>query len=77
MVKRGSLVPVYVGFYEILKQVRKVGNEWKLHSELASVHLVFHVSTLKKCIGDPGSSSQKVEEQRGCLRKSPMEEPSC
>lgn len=29
--------------------------ELKLPSELASVHPVFHVSMLKKCIGDPES----------------------
>ena len=29
--------------------------ELKLPSELASVHPVFHVSMLKKCIGDPRS----------------------
>ena len=41
--------------YEILKRVRKVAYELKLPSELASVHPVFHVSMLKKCIGDSKS----------------------
>ena len=34
----------------------KVAYELRLHSELASIYSVFHVSVLKKCIGDPKSS---------------------
>ena len=33
----------------------KVAYEFKLRSELASVHPVFHVSMPKKCIGNPVS----------------------
>ena len=43
--KKGKLSPCYVGPYEILN----------LPSEMASVHPIFHVSMLKKCIGDPES----------------------
>ena len=53
--KKGKLSPRYVHPYEVLQQIGKVSYELKLHSELASVHLVFHVSMLKKCIGDPMS----------------------
>ena len=53
--KKGTLSPRYVGPYEILQMVGKVAYEMKLPSELASVHSVFHVSMLKKCIGDPES----------------------
>ena len=42
-----------MGPYEILQRVGKVAYELKLPNELASVHPVFHVSMLKKCIGDP------------------------
>ena len=42
-----------MGPYEILKQVGIVSYEFKLLSELASVNQVFHISMLKKCIGDP------------------------
>ena len=41
--------------YEILQRVGKVAYELKLPSELASVHPIFLVSMLKKCIGDPES----------------------
>ena len=43
----------YVVPYDIVKQVGRVAYEMKLPSELAPLHPVFHVSMLKKCIGDP------------------------
>ena len=54
--KKGKLSPRYVGPYEILQRVGKVAYEFKLPSELSSVHPIFHVSMLKKCIGDPEST---------------------
>ncbi|WMV30080.1 hypothetical protein MTR67_023465 [Solanum verrucosum] len=51
--KKGKLIPRYVGPYEILKRVGKVAYELKLLIELALVHPVFHISILKKFIGDP------------------------
>ncbi|XP_069143488.1 uncharacterized protein [Solanum lycopersicum] len=45
----------YVGPYEILQRVGEVAYELALPAELASVHPVFHVSMLKKCLGDPAS----------------------
>ncbi|XP_069145657.1 uncharacterized protein [Solanum lycopersicum] len=53
--KKWKLTPRYVGPHEILKRVGKVAYELKLPSESASVHPVFHVSMLKKFIGDPES----------------------
>ncbi|KAH0775084.1 hypothetical protein KY290_012221 [Solanum tuberosum] len=53
--KKGKLSPRYVGPYEISKHVRKVAYELKLPIELAPIHPVFHISMLKKCIGDPVS----------------------
>ena len=38
-----------------MKYVGKVAYELKLPIELAPVHPVFHISMLKKCIGDPVS----------------------
>ena len=51
--RKGKLTPRYVGPYEVLQHVRKVAYELKLPSELTSVYPVFHVSILKKCIGNP------------------------
>ncbi|XP_069150278.1 uncharacterized protein [Solanum lycopersicum] len=51
--KKGRLSPRYIGLYEILKRVGNVTYELKLLYDLASVHPVFHVSMLKKCLGDP------------------------
>ncbi|WMV32888.1 hypothetical protein MTR67_026273 [Solanum verrucosum] len=38
-----------------MRYVGKVAYELELPNELASEHLVFHVSMLKKCVGDPTS----------------------
>ena len=45
--KKGKLIPRYVDPYEILQRVGKVAYELKLPSELASIHLIFHVSCLR------------------------------
>ena len=50
--RKGKLIPRYVGPYEVLQRVGKVAYELKLPNELVSLHPVFHVSMLKKCIGD-------------------------
>ena len=51
--RKGKLSPRYFGPYEILQRVGEVSDELALSAELACVHLVFHVSMLKKCLGDP------------------------
>ena len=53
--KKGKLSPRYLGPYKILKRVGKVAYELDLQEELAAVHPVFHISLLKKCVGDPAS----------------------
>ncbi|WMV33148.1 hypothetical protein MTR67_026533 [Solanum verrucosum] len=51
--KKGKLSPRYVSPYKILNGVGKVSDELELPAELAAVHLVFNISLLKKCVGDP------------------------
>ena len=48
-----KLKPRYVGPYKILKRVGIVAYEIELPAELAALHPVFHISLLKKCVGDP------------------------
>ncbi|XP_070031965.1 uncharacterized protein [Nicotiana tomentosiformis] len=51
--KKGKLSPHYIGPYRILRRIVQVAYELELPQELAVVHLVFHVSILKKFMGDP------------------------
>ncbi|XP_070020506.1 uncharacterized protein [Nicotiana sylvestris] len=56
--KRGKLSPRFIGPYEILDRVGAVAYRLALPPELSFIHLVFHVSMLRKCISD---SSQVLE----------------
>nr|XP_009800299.1 PREDICTED: uncharacterized protein LOC104246227 [Nicotiana sylvestris] len=51
--KKGKLSPRYIGPYRILRRIGQVAYELELPQELAAVHPVFHVSMLKKVMGDP------------------------
>ncbi|WMV51482.1 hypothetical protein MTR67_044867 [Solanum verrucosum] len=51
--KKGNLSPRYIGLYRISKRIGNVAYELELPQELAVVHPVFHISMLKKCMGDP------------------------
>ncbi|KAK4727160.1 hypothetical protein R3W88_032077 [Solanum pinnatisectum] len=53
--KKGKLSPYYVCPYQILKRTGKVSYELDLPNDLALMHLIFHVSLLKKYVGDPTS----------------------
>ncbi|XP_070004933.1 uncharacterized protein [Nicotiana sylvestris] len=56
--KRGKLSPRFIGPYETLDRVGKVAYCWALPPELSSIHPVFHISMLRKCISN---SSQVIE----------------
>ncbi|WMV24330.1 hypothetical protein MTR67_017715 [Solanum verrucosum] len=51
--KKGKLSPRYIGPYRISKRIGNVAYELELPQELTAVHPVFHISMLKKCMGDP------------------------
>ncbi|XP_070002560.1 uncharacterized protein [Nicotiana sylvestris] len=51
--KKGKLSPRYIVPYRILRRIGHVAYELELPQELAVVHPVFHVSMLKKVMGDP------------------------
>ncbi|WMV18293.1 hypothetical protein MTR67_011678 [Solanum verrucosum] len=51
--KKGKLSPQYIGPYRISKRIDKVAYELELPQELETVHPVFHISMLKKCMGNP------------------------
>ncbi|KAH0669578.1 hypothetical protein KY285_023739 [Solanum tuberosum] len=53
--KKGKLSPRYVGPYEIIRRVGKVAYELGLPKEMELVYPVFHVSMLRKCVGDPNA----------------------
>jgi hypothetical protein len=50
---RGKLAPRYVGSYQILARRGEVAYQLSLPEGLSTVHDVFHVSQLKKCLRVP------------------------
>lgn len=53
--KKEILSPKYIGPYKTIRRVGQVSYELELPPELSTVHPVFHVSILHKCIGDPSN----------------------
>ena len=53
--KKGNLSPRYVCPYKILKNIGKVAYELDSPADLVAVHPVFHISLLKKYMGDLAS----------------------
>ncbi|GJS83070.1 hypothetical protein Tco_0749611 [Tanacetum coccineum] len=50
--KKGKLALRYVGPFEILERIGPVAYQLRLPEELIGVHDTFHVSNLKKCLGN-------------------------
>ncbi|GKF07217.1 hypothetical protein Tco_0041441 [Tanacetum coccineum] len=50
--KKGKLALRYVGPFEIIKRIGPVAYRLRLPEELIGVHDTFHVSNLKKCLGN-------------------------
>ncbi|XP_070040947.1 uncharacterized protein [Nicotiana tomentosiformis] len=51
--KKGNLSPRYVGPYIIIQRISQVAYKIELPVGMYVVHPVFHVSMLKKVVGDP------------------------
>ncbi|GJS59543.1 putative reverse transcriptase domain-containing protein [Tanacetum coccineum] len=50
--KKGKLAPRYVGPFEIFERIVPIAYRLRLPEELIGVHVTFHVSNLKKCLGN-------------------------
>ncbi|WMV30222.1 hypothetical protein MTR67_023607 [Solanum verrucosum] len=51
--KKGKLSPRYIGPHKVIRIIGQVAYELELPQGLSTVHPVFHVSMLQKCVGDP------------------------
>ena len=51
--KKGKLAPRYISPFEIQSRVGEVAYRLVLPPELSRIHIVFHVSMLRKYIADP------------------------
>jgi hypothetical protein len=47
---KGKLAPHYIGPYKIIETCGPVAYKLKLPPKMSTVHSVFHVSQLKKCV---------------------------
>ena len=56
--KKGKLSPWHIGPFRKSKRVFHVAFVLELPQEFAAVNPVFHISMLKKCIGDPSLTVQ-------------------
>ncbi|XP_070017273.1 uncharacterized protein [Nicotiana sylvestris] len=51
--KKGKLSPRYIELYKIIQRIGQVVYRLELPPEMSLVHPMFHVSMLKKVVGDP------------------------
>ncbi|XP_070006001.1 uncharacterized protein [Nicotiana sylvestris] len=51
--KKSKLSPRFIGPFEVLRRIGEVAYELALLPSVSSVHPMFHVSMLRKYIGDP------------------------
>ncbi|XP_070023153.1 uncharacterized protein [Nicotiana sylvestris] len=53
--KKGKLSLRYVGPYKIIQRIGQVAYKLEMPPKMSLVHLVLHVSMLKKVVGDPST----------------------
>ena len=58
---QGKLAPRYIGPYRVVKRVGTVAYRIQLPEEMSDIHLVFHVSQLRKCLRVPEEEIESVE----------------
>jgi hypothetical protein len=58
---KGKLAPRYIGLFPILEQCGPVAHRLQLPETLSTVHNVFHVSQLKKCLRVPDRTVDVVD----------------
>ncbi|WVZ48906.1 hypothetical protein U9M48_000300, partial [Paspalum notatum var. saurae] len=58
---QGKLAPRYIGPYQVVKRVGAVAYRIQLPEEMSDIHLVFHVSQLRKCLRVPEEEIVPVE----------------
>ena len=58
---KGKLAPRYVGPFQIIEECGPVAYRLRLPSRLATIHDVFHISQLKKCIQVPTEIIDQLE----------------
>ena len=58
---QGKLAPRYIGPYQVVKRVGVVAYGIQLPEEMSDIHLVFHVSQLRKCLRVPEEKIVPVE----------------
>ncbi|XP_070026262.1 uncharacterized protein [Nicotiana sylvestris] len=51
--KKGKLSPRYIDPFEVLERIEEMAYKLALSPNLSSVHIVFHVSFLRKHFGNP------------------------
>jgi hypothetical protein len=61
--KRWKLNPRFIGPFKIISWIRPVAYRPELPEELSSVHKVFHVSNLRKCLSDESMKIPLVDIQ--------------